>query len=179
MRNGKSIRVWTFPWIPTAPSFRPQTKQPTNYSITWVSELMKPGGRGWDKKLIYSIFHKADAEAIVQLPVSIMGEKDKLIWRHSKHGNYTVTSTYWWLAHQRDSFDQQPKSSLFRSQEKTMWKRLWGLPVKGKIKHFIWRAYHQILPTGQQLKKERYGCWWDVQDVWWGSWISRTSILAL
>lgn len=35
-----------------------------------------------------------------------------------------------------------------------MWKGMWGLKVQGKIKQFLWRAYHGILPTGHKLKQK-------------------------
>lgn len=27
------------------------------------------------------------------------------------------------------------------------WKALWNLKTPGPVKHFIWRAYHDLLPT--------------------------------
>lgn len=33
-----------------------------------------------------------------------------------------------------------------------MWTRTWGLQIKGKVKHFLQRACHKVLPTGSQLK---------------------------
>lgn len=61
-------------------------------------KMIKPRCQSWDRELIHSIFNKVDAEAIIQLPVSIMGVKEKLVWMHTQHGKYTVKSAYSWLA---------------------------------------------------------------------------------
>lgn len=35
------------------------------------------------------------------------------------------------------------------------WKKVWGLKVPGRIKHFIWKAYSNALPTKQNLMKRK------------------------
>lgn len=32
--------------------------------------------------------------------------------------------------------------------------RTWNMQIKGKLKHFIWRCYHNILPTKTQLARK-------------------------
>ncbi|KAF5930118.1 hypothetical protein HYC85_030991 [Camellia sinensis] len=32
-----------------------------------------------------------------------------------------------------------------------VWKSIWGLPIKRKIQHFMWRCAHNILPTNLAL----------------------------
>lgn len=48
----------------------------------------------------------------------------------------------------------EPESCCSKQQEGRMWKRLWGMKIKGKIKHFLWRAYHRLIPTSAQLKQK-------------------------
>jgi hypothetical protein len=42
------------------------------------------------------------------------------------------------------------------SKEETceIWKRLWALPIPSVEKNFLWRAYHDILPTRENLCKK-------------------------
>ncbi|KAL9666530.1 hypothetical protein QQ045_000864 [Rhodiola kirilowii] len=50
------------------------------------------------------------------------------------------------------SGDQSDKSKIAR-----FWKCLWKLPIPRKFKIFIWRGYHEGLPTGIQLCKRQIG----------------------
>lgn len=156
--NEKSIKFWESPWIYTTSDFRPETRRPESCNIKWVSKLMQKDGRGWNIELINRIFNKRNTgkknkrneDAIVQMPINKLGVKDKLIWLHMKSGNYLVDSAYNWLAKQKSQSGQKPKSRHSKEQERTMWKRLWGMKIKGKIKHFLWHAY----PTCDQLKQK-------------------------
>ncbi|CAH2946199.1 MAG: hypothetical protein PPHERAN_6371 [uncultured Paraburkholderia sp.] len=38
-------------------------------------------------------------------------------------------------------------------EEARMWKQIWSLNVKKKLKHFIWRACHDRLPVGSNVQK--------------------------
>jgi hypothetical protein len=36
-----------------------------------------------------------------------------------------------------------------------LWRKTWKLAIPGKIKHFLWRAYHESLPTNHQLHRRK------------------------
>jgi hypothetical protein len=36
-----------------------------------------------------------------------------------------------------------------------MWRKFWKIRIPGKVKHFLWRAYHDCLPTNFSLHKRR------------------------
>ncbi len=44
---------------------------------------------------------------------------------------------------------------LFMEEEWKTWKELWSLYIPGKVRHFIWRAYNEALPTHQNLMKRK------------------------
>lgn len=111
-------------------------------------------GRRWNVELITRLFNQQDVAAILQIPLSMLGVKDKLIWMYSNNGLYSVSSAYSLLARQKSQPAIQPESSCHRAQEQQMWKRIWALPIKGKVKHFLWRACHKFLPTGSQLQQQ-------------------------
>lgn len=112
-------------------------------------------GRGqWNAELIQSIFTTSDAAAILTTPISKAGLQDRLVWHHSRKGNFTVASAYSWLLNSSPLSQHAPESSNSRAANKSMWKRLWGMNIKGKIKHFLWRAWHRILPTNDQLLRK-------------------------
>jgi hypothetical protein len=35
-----------------------------------------------------------------------------------------------------------------------LWRMIWGMNVPNSVKMFIWRAYHNILPTKENLQKK-------------------------
>lgn len=46
-------------------------------------------------------------------------------------------------------------SSSSTASLKAFWQRLWKLKVQGKVKHFLWPACPNLLPTKQNLKKKK------------------------
>lgn len=152
--DGKTIRIWDSPWLSTTTNFRPTTRRPTACQLAWVSELLCSGGRRWNAGLINKVFLPVDATAILQIPLSYLGRRDTLVWHHTHRGNYIVDSAYKWLITQRSSENLSPETSTRGEQERVMWRRLWGLKIKGKVKHFLWRAYHKILPTCDKLRQK-------------------------
>lgn len=149
--DGKSVRIWESPWISTTPNFLPETKKPDGCQLHWVSELMCAESHSWNVGLVQSLFSQKDSSAILQTPISQLGLHDKLVWQHTQQGQFTVASAYHRASQQRKTHPTAPESSHHRDSEKAMWKRLWGMKVKGKIKHFMWRLYHWIIPTNDRL----------------------------
>lgn len=118
--NGKSIQVWDSPWLDTNPSFKTLTSKPVDCHVKWASELMTDDGTCWNERLVNQLFMKSEAEAILHMPISLTGIKDKLIWQHTTHGHYTVNSAYEWLSKQLRQTWQQPESCGKREQERRM-----------------------------------------------------------
>ncbi|XP_071933570.1 uncharacterized protein [Coffea arabica] len=44
-------------------------------------------------------------------------------------------------------------SEIFFSRKHTVWKKLWNLNIKMKLKHFLWRCLHNALPASETLFK--------------------------
>lgn len=152
--NGKSIRVWDSPWLNTTTRFKPETRRPIDCNIQWVSELMLSGSKVCNAELISRVFSRRDAEAILQIPISHLGQKDRLVWQFINNGIFSVNSAYQWLARQKRQAINEPESCSGKQQQSKMWKRLWSMQIKRKIKHFLWRAYHRIIPTNEKLREK-------------------------
>lgn len=55
---------------------------------------MKRNQGGWNDNLLTQFFCIDDIQAIKNTPISIMGLADRMVWSHTKDGQYTVNSGY-------------------------------------------------------------------------------------
>lgn len=82
----------------------------------------------------------------------------------SKRGKYTVKSCYEYARGLRLDASYGVEGN---------WKKLWALMVPPKVKLFLWRAAHNILPTkirliskGMEVGEECGMCGGGYEDVW-------------
>jgi hypothetical protein len=111
-----------------------------------VSELIDPYSRQWDEGLVRDLFNAVDANRILQIPLSPQGFDDFIAWGFRKNGKYTVRYGY----HLQWKHQFGPSASQLArpgsSGTNPIWKTIWKLKIPSKIKIFIWRALHGILP---------------------------------
>ena len=53
------------------------------------------------------------------------------------------------------SCDFVSASSSDDSKLRNFWKKLWWLPTPHKVRHFLWHACHDILPTKANLRRQK------------------------
>ena len=75
-----------------------------------------------------------------------------LIWPKEKTGMYSVKSGYKLLCDWQNEELNQPQISDI---EKCFWRSIWKIKVPGKIKHFLWKACSNSLPTKENLMKRK------------------------
>jgi hypothetical protein len=98
-----------------------------------------------------------DVSRILQIPINNHGFSDFIAWHYTKHGQYAVRSGYhlqW--RHQFGPRANQlalPGSSAINP----VWKILWKLNVPSKVKIFMWRFLHGILPLKSILANRHIG----------------------
>ena len=90
--DGSTIMVWQDRWIPDSRDGRVEQDRAANGDVQYVKDLIKQGQ--WDKELLNKIFSREMAQKIAKIPLSIYQRKDRLIWNHSRNGEYTVRSGY-------------------------------------------------------------------------------------
>ena len=83
------------------------------------------------------------------IPVSEGCVEDLLIWPSTSDKNYSIRSAYHMLAKEASSQDSD-SSSMGGSQK--VWKGIWKIRTPNKIRHFIWCATRDSLPTKHNLK---------------------------
>ena len=71
-----------------------------------------------------------------------MGTPDQLVWHFDKKGICSVRSCY--------KAAMELKNDARSSDQELMvrwWKSLWSLKVPSKVKLFVWRTFHDSIPT--------------------------------
>ena len=115
-----------------------------------------------------------EAEAIISIHLSTTGTEDKLIWSATSNGCYSTKSAYHLLSNKGELSEPGPSNPTAHKQ---FWRQLWSQYVPNKIRHFLWRASNDSLPTKKNLQKrnimsestcERYGD--DTEDTIHGIW---------
>jgi len=146
--NGESIKVWKDKWLPS--SSTPKILSPVSGLDVEarVSSLIIPEAGVWNLPLLRSIFSPSEVELIRSIPLSPLGNPDRLIWQGTSHGCFSVKSAYKEEISSRTAAEGE---SSRRFTERMMWKNIWSLPGPPVLKHFIWRLYHNILPTKANL----------------------------
>ncbi|XP_050245997.1 uncharacterized protein LOC126694011 [Quercus robur] len=99
-------------------------------------------------------FNRYDAEAIYRIPLSRRCVPDKLFWLYNKNGRYSVRSGYHTARYLWNELKQEGEGSNPRSSSE-IWARIWKFRLPNKIKVFMWRACHNILPTLERLRQQR------------------------
>ena len=81
------------------------------------------------------------------------GHPSRPLWKATKRGIFTVKSAYDMLEAEK----QRSKTGecSYMAKLRWLWRKNWKLAVPGKVKHFLWRAYHESLPTNQQLHRRK------------------------
>ena len=104
-----------------------------------------------DPGLIQHIFYPWEAEKIMRIHVSAVNTENMLVWPLSPVGEYSVKSAYRVLA--AEVTNGLPSSSGGACS--LLWKRIWKIHAPQRIKHFIWRAAKDSLPTKQNLVQQK------------------------
>ncbi|XP_016458490.2 uncharacterized protein LOC107782157 [Nicotiana tabacum] len=153
--NGKNINVWTDPWIPRKNGFTPKSIQMQNNLDLKVADLIDEDTHTWKLHKISTTFEPEDIDAILSIPISIIGLNDRLLWHHSKSGNYEVKSGYY-LAKGlagKTIRNSEAQARSCHSFPKSFWDSLRNLEIKNKLKHFLRKCVINSLPVNYTLAK--------------------------
>lgn len=120
-----------------------------------VSDLIDWSNWSWKYDLISQVFWQVDVHHILQVPFGAPEVEDRIVWAYSKSGNFTVRSCY----HNLISGKLRVKvaSTSIPGTILAHWDWIWGLRVPPKVRTFLWRACHEILPTRVPLMRRHVG----------------------
>ena len=153
--NGQTINIWSDPWLPRDESRKIRSVR-GNQIITKVCELINPSSNNWDTQLLNQTFNAEEVKIIKTIPIQD-GAIDNIAWHFDKKGNFSVKSAYQVVQNIKKKEEEQGSSSMDITNEgnnKIKWKKLWSIPLPGKVKHFLWRLANNSLPFRMKLKRK-------------------------
>ena len=150
--NGKSIKIWDDPWLPSLEHPRILSPVIDGLQEATVDCLINLTPRSWDRDAFLGYFAPMETNLILKIPLSPTIVEDKLIWPHVSNGVYIVRSVYRFLAKEKSDPTSPPFS---QSEAPSVWDCIWRLSVPNKVKNFLWRACREALPVKMNLVRRR------------------------
>ncbi|KAM3255382.1 hypothetical protein ACQJBY_048596 [Aegilops geniculata] len=136
--NGKTIKIWTDPWIPRGTTRRPITPKGSQL-VEKVADLINPITNQWDIQLVNQTFWAEDASLILRIPIQ-EDTCDFIAWHYDKRGAFSVKSAYKVAVDSsgRESLSGLTSTSIAEGENSSFnWKKLWALPLPNKVLHFF------------------------------------------
>lgn len=156
--NGKNIDIWKDPWLLDPLWRKILTPNPHKVGLAKVSDLIDPTNKAWRANLIKETFSSPDAEQILEIPISTTDVPDKRIWKESSSGKFMVKSAYV-LAKEMMRVDlatlEVRGQTSGTSDDDARWKRVWHIKSPMKIKLFMWKCLHGIVPVNEALTTKK------------------------
>jgi hypothetical protein len=106
----------------------------------------------WDEQLICDLLNPLDASRVLQIPINNQGFDDFISWHFTNHGRYMVRQWKHQLGPRVAQLSAPGESGL-----NPVWKLLWKLKNPNKVKIFIWRALHGIVPLKSIIVNRHIG----------------------
>jgi hypothetical protein len=120
--DGKRIGIWTDKWVLTVPGGFLQSPVRVLDRNARVCELLNTGTNWWNMPLIHDIFIAEEAELICGMAVSPRIGEDRLIWKCTKNGEFSVRSAYH-LA--KEKFEVDLGSCYNKDSNRMLWRAIW------------------------------------------------------
>jgi hypothetical protein len=150
--DGRKIKVWGEKWLPTPSTFSVQSVPRMLNENSLVADLIDQDTMRWNKELIQAEFMEEEAQVISSIPLNPLKSEDKLIWRCSANGDFSVRSAYHLGMELQESKGGQ---CSYTGKEEDFWKVVWALEIPNVAKLFIWRACNELLPTRVNLVRRK------------------------
>lgn len=152
MGDGRSIKVWKDRWLPTPITHTVQSHPRVLVDNAMITALINPERRCWNVELIKEVFTVDEARVIENIPLSHFLPLDRLIWRGTKNGVFTMQSAYHLS---KELLERVGGQSSYVEKDQGVRKVIWSMEVSNPVKLFIWHACHNLLPTKENLFKRK------------------------
>jgi hypothetical protein len=150
--DGNSIKVRGDKWLPTPVSFSVQSPCSSLQENARVADLIDFENKRWNVPLIVASFNAEEAEVIRNIPLSPCLPRDRLIWRGTKNGIFTVRSAY----HMEVERKRAAKGECSNpDEEEEAWRICWQLNIPNAAKMFFMAGLPQPPADKDEFGKER------------------------
>ncbi|KAJ4963124.1 hypothetical protein NE237_023063 [Protea cynaroides] len=109
----------------------------------------------WKEEILHQLFSVEEVAAIKGIPLSFFPRPDRLIWKGTKNGRFTVKSAYHLLSNLKEaklfSSPTSFKVVKWRMVPNIIWKQIWNCKTLPKIKEFLWRSCGQGVASSEGL----------------------------
>lgn len=144
--NGLDTSIWGDSWSPAPSTGKVITTRPPHLALPdRVADLVDWNTYSWNYALISSTFWPVDVHCIFQVPLGSTDTAYLLVWAFSKTRIFTVRSCYHSILEDRSGEGEDGGS--FEGVTEAQWEWIWSLKVPLKVRNFLWRACHDIIPT--------------------------------
>ena len=116
-----------------------------------VADLINQENHSWNADLVRTYYSFPICKEIMKIPLpKTNAGGDKLLWKHSKSGDFEVKIAYRLLL--KDCLASSTDCHRVNLVESKIWALIWKIKLPQKIWTFIWILLHDCLPTLQLLK---------------------------
>ncbi|XP_042983302.1 uncharacterized protein LOC122312704 [Carya illinoinensis] len=117
-----------------------------------VSCLIDRNSSTWNTTLVRAVFEEEEANLICRTPLSMTNVPDKMVWRCTRNGEFSVRSAYHLMNEMVDMVRGQTSAT---TQNWTLWASIWKIRAPNAYKMLLWRASLESLPTTLNLFKRK------------------------
>ncbi|XP_039161023.1 uncharacterized protein LOC120289747 [Eucalyptus grandis] len=117
----------------------------------------------WNEHLIKALFDDQKVQDILATPIGMPNEEDRLVWEKTKTKIYTVQSGYYANRDNPPNKKAQVGTPSYQAAIATsshqpkpaLRKFIWQSNSLPKVKHFLWNACHNAIPTMENLYRRK------------------------
>ncbi|XP_075649368.1 putative mitochondrial protein AtMg00310 [Castanea sativa] len=128
--NGEHIRILRDKWLPTPKTYKVVTPERETTPVTMVCDLIDNESKEWKVDVVHQNILSQVVEAILSIPLSVNGARDKIVWAENKNGKFSVRSVY--KVAMEDGLNGEMAGCLRSSEIRKVWRGLWGMNVPNK-----------------------------------------------